>query len=123
MEATEKAFLADILQVTMGTMPLKHLGLPISGVRWDKLACNALLEKIVARLKAWSSRGLSYAGRVQLVNTVLMSITNYWSSVFQLPQSVHIDIRKMCRDHIWGQEEGKRGFYPVAWDTVTRSKK
>ncbi|KAG5617788.1 hypothetical protein H5410_017612 [Solanum commersonii] len=38
------------------------------------------------------SKNLSYKGRVQLVNSILMHIHSYWSSIFILPKSVMKDI-------------------------------
>jgi len=48
--------------------------------------CNIITDKMTARLRVWASRHLSYAGRLVLVNSVLMSLHVYWASIFLLPK-------------------------------------
>lgn len=37
-----------------------------------------LVEKIRKRISSWTWRFLSYAGRLQLINSVIRSLTNFW---------------------------------------------
>lgn len=37
-----------------------------------------LVDKMIARVRCWSSRNLSYQGRLVLVNYVLNNIHLYW---------------------------------------------
>jgi hypothetical protein len=39
-------------------------------------------KKITATINYWLSRNLSFAGRLQLVSSVLYSVQVYWSSIF-----------------------------------------
>ena len=41
---------------------------------------------MTARIRTWHARNLSYLARLQLVNSVLMSISNYWSQTIVLPK-------------------------------------
>lgn len=50
--------------------------------------CNHLVERITKRIKSWTNKCLSYAGRAQLIQSVLFSIQVYWSSLFILPKKI-----------------------------------
>ncbi|KAL0322039.1 UNVERIFIED_CONTAM: Transposon TX1 uncharacterized protein [Sesamum calycinum] len=51
-----------------GRLPLRYLGLPLIASRLTMLDCQPLLQKIDARIRGWDGVGLSFAGRVQLIN-------------------------------------------------------
>lgn len=60
-----------------GVLPFRYLGVPISTKNLNAADCELLVEKMVTKIKIWSSRHLSFAGRAQLINSVLMSICSY----------------------------------------------
>ena len=62
-----------------GTLPFRYLGAPITTKKLSATDCEKLVEKMVVKIRIWSSRNISYAGRRQLVNFVLLSISVYWS--------------------------------------------
>ncbi|XP_074297010.1 uncharacterized protein LOC141627680 [Silene latifolia] len=81
----------DITQVSgfqEGKLLFKYLGIPIQPRRLTRHDCNILLEKITARVRSIGARKLSYAGRLVLINSVLNTLHNYWSSIFSIPKSV-----------------------------------
>nr|XP_016501412.1 PREDICTED: uncharacterized protein LOC107819775 [Nicotiana tabacum] len=43
------------------------------------------MAKIVAKMSSWSAKKLSYAGRIQLIQTVLFGIQSYWAQLSPLP--------------------------------------
>ncbi|KAG5574277.1 hypothetical protein H5410_054411 [Solanum commersonii] len=55
---------------------------------FNKRDCNQLLLKITTKISAVSARHLSYAGQLQVINSVLFSLHNFWGSVFIHPQSI-----------------------------------
>ena len=63
--------------------------------------CAVLIEKITARINSWTSRFLSYAGRLQLIQSVLFSIQNYWCRHFILPKCVIKEINQKCSRFFW----------------------
>ena len=83
------------------SFPLKYLGVPIVSSRLTKIECNELVEKITARIQTWSTRHISYAGRLVLINTVLFGIFNYWASIFLLPHEVTEKLTKLSRNYLW----------------------
>ena len=53
-------------------LPFRYLGMPICSKKISKAECSMILEKMVARIRVWSTRNISYMGRVILINAVLM---------------------------------------------------
>ncbi|KAL2929883.1 LINE-1 retrotransposable element ORF2 protein, partial [Bienertia sinuspersici] len=106
-----------------GSLPFKYLGVPICSRRIGVSQCEKLVETMTARIKTWSSRHLSFAGRSQLINSVLLSIHQYWAQVFVLPTKVLKDIEKVCRAYLWNGEWYSEAPGYVAWKNVCTRKK
>ncbi|XP_021836641.2 uncharacterized protein [Spinacia oleracea] len=66
----------------VGKLPFKYLGVHVSPWKLKTGDCDCLVDKMTHRIKVWSSRNLSFAGRAQLINSVLMRIYVYWSQLF-----------------------------------------
>ena len=84
--------------------------------------CDCLIDKMTSKIKIWSSRNLSFAGRAQLVNSVLMSICVYWSQMFLLPSAILKKINAVCRSFLWfgTYDDSRPGA--VAWDNLCQPK-
>ncbi|XP_048493658.1 uncharacterized protein LOC125494129 [Beta vulgaris subsp. vulgaris] len=67
----------DVSGFQFGTLPFRYLGVPISTTKLKARDCQKMIEKMVFRIRTWSTRHLSFAARCQLVNSVLMSINVY----------------------------------------------
>ena len=74
-----------ILSFNAGSLPIRYLGVPLISSRLKKSDCKILVEKIVARARSWASRALSYAGRLQLVNSILFAIQTSKGLSFRKP--------------------------------------
>ena len=87
------------------------------------MECKTLVEKISAKITTWSSRHISYAGRVVLINTILFDMFNFWAQVFIFPQEVVDQIIKLCRNFLGGGEEAcySKIAY-VSWERVCSPK-
>ncbi|XP_062113366.1 uncharacterized protein LOC133824492 [Humulus lupulus] len=101
-----------------GSFPLKYLGVPMRPTKWRHEDCDIILQKIRLRLNSWSSRHLSYAGRMQLIHSVLFGLRNYWMSIFILPQSVVKEIEKLCRSFLWGSAGLRSKPHLASWKKV-----
>ncbi|XP_021713494.1 uncharacterized protein LOC110681652 [Chenopodium quinoa] len=74
--------LRDLLGVSQGSIPFKYLGVPLSSKKLTISHCKPLVEKVTARIQGWMARHLSYAGRIQLIKSVLFGIQTYWAQIF-----------------------------------------
>ncbi|KAL0295890.1 UNVERIFIED_CONTAM: putative ribonuclease H protein [Sesamum calycinum] len=107
------------LQFQEGHLPLRYLGLPLLASRLSISDCQPLLLKIDSRIKGWDSIQLSFAGRLQLIKSVLMSLNVYWAMAFILPKGVIRAVEKRMRHFLWKGNSGV-GYPKVAWSEVCR---
>nr|XP_009617193.1 uncharacterized protein LOC104109567 [Nicotiana tomentosiformis]XP_016453371.1 PREDICTED: uncharacterized protein LOC107777757 [Nicotiana tabacum] len=103
MEEDEQARILQYTGFSKETLPIRYLGLPLSSMKWNKIECFQLVEKITAKIKQAYAKNFSYAGRLQVINAILFSIYNFWGAVSILPQSVLKEIDRKCRDYLGGQ--------------------
>src|SRR5688572_21230754 len=66
-----QAEILDLTGFSIGSLPIRYLGLPLSSKKWEKMDCHQLVEKITYRIIVSYSRNISYAGRLQIINAVL----------------------------------------------------
>ncbi|KAL0292825.1 UNVERIFIED_CONTAM: hypothetical protein Sradi_6969900 [Sesamum radiatum] len=111
----------DILGFPEGSLPLKYLGVPLVSSRLKIADCQGLIGKLEGRLAGWGHLNFSFAGRVQLIKSVLSSLHTYWASVFILPKAVIAEIEKRIRQFLWKGSSG-RGYAKVAWRDVCAPK-
>ncbi|KAK4384149.1 hypothetical protein Sango_3087000 [Sesamum angolense] len=103
-----------------GHLPLKYLGLPLLASRLSISDCKPLLLKIDSRIKGWESIQLSFAGRIQLIKSVLMSLNVYWAMAFILPKGVIREVEKKLRTFLW-KGNSAVGYPKVAWNVNNQS--
>ncbi|XP_070028800.1 uncharacterized protein [Nicotiana sylvestris] len=111
--------LCDITGYQKGSLPFKYLGIPMSTEKLIGIECEILVDKMTTKIKTWGSMHLSYAGRVQLINSVLIHVHTYWASIFLLPKAVMKQITIICRNFLWeGKKEAKTRS---VWNVETQS--
>ncbi|GKA98534.1 RNA-directed DNA polymerase, eukaryota, reverse transcriptase zinc-binding domain protein, partial [Tanacetum coccineum] len=88
----------------------------------DIANCKVLVEKVKKRIFDWRNKSLSFAGKLQLVASVLSSLHVYWASMFMLPVSICDSIDKLFKNFIWGKSESSSGIASVSWKDVCRPK-
>jgi hypothetical protein len=89
-----KHLLLSTMQMKEGVLPIRYLGVPLISSRLIVADCQALIMKITSRIDSWISKSLTFAGRLQLISSILYSIHVYWSSVFILPKKIIKAIEK-----------------------------
>ncbi|CAK8538037.1 unnamed protein product [Lathyrus sativus] len=101
-----------------GRLPFKYLGVPVTGKKLSMRHYAPLIDKIMGKIKHWTTRLLTYARRLQLINCVMFVMTNYWLTCFPFPKTVIHKIESICRIFLWTRGfEGSRKA-PVAWKQV-----
>ncbi|KAL0282049.1 UNVERIFIED_CONTAM: hypothetical protein Sradi_7273900 [Sesamum radiatum] len=102
----ERQQILDVMGFQEGTLPIKYLGVPLVSSRLSVADCQPLIQKVDRRLAGWNQLSLSFAGRVQLIKSVLSSLHTYWASVFILPKAVLKVIEERMRSFLWKGASG-----------------
>lgn len=110
--------LIDIFGYNVGSLPIRYLGIPIISSKLSHLDCSPLLVKVSARISSWMNRCLSYAGRLQLIISVLTSIHVFWSSHLCLPSKVLRNIEQKLCSFLWKGVDGNCKGAKVAWADI-----
>lgn len=105
-----------------GVLPIRYLGLPLMTKAMRKQDYFPLVEKIRCRISTLTSKFLSYAGRLQLIKAVLMSLVNFWATVYLLPSKCIQEIESLCGAFLWTGPELKVMGAKVAWNVVCQTK-
>lgn len=72
----ETSELSD-LGFTLGSLPVRYLGLPLMHRKLRLEDYRSLIDKITGCFSSWSNRALSYAGRRELISSVIYGIVNF----------------------------------------------
>ncbi|KAK9071869.1 hypothetical protein SSX86_008299 [Deinandra increscens subsp. villosa] len=113
-----KAEIMDLLPFKVGVLPVRYLGLPLLAKRLYSKDCASLIDRVKKRVDDWKNKSLSFAGRLQLIKSVLASMQVYWASVFLLPISIIEDIERIINKFLWTQTDNCKGKVRVSWNEV-----
>lgn len=105
-----------------GDLPVRYLGLPLLPHKMRPQDYQPLIDKINSRISSWVVRHLSFAGRLQLVQSVLYGIINFWASVFPLPKKCLDALEKLCNAFLWSGAPNSARSAKVSWDSVCTPK-
>lgn len=83
-----KTEIHKIISYGEGKLPFRHFEIPLTTKKLSKSYCLEIVEKMVKRIKYWSNTLLSYAGRLQLIKSVLFAITYYWLQCLPMPKKI-----------------------------------
>ncbi|KAJ6925333.1 hypothetical protein NC651_009871 [Populus alba x Populus x berolinensis] len=108
----------NCLEFRLGILPVKYLGVPLISSRLTHQHCLPLIERIISRIKLWTSASLTYAGRLQLIKSTLFSIQVYWSSIFILPASTVRKIEGYLASFLWKGSSLTHSGAKVAWASL-----
>lgn len=118
----EKSRILTNFPLAEGSLPVRYLGLPLMTKAMRKLDYMPLVERVRSKISTWTSRFLSYAGRLQLMKSVLMSIVNFWAAVFRLPSKGMKEIKQLCAAFHWSGPSLKSTGVKVAWSDICKLK-
>ena len=106
------------LGVQQGELPVRYLGVPLISTRLKHADCIPLLDRLTSRIKLWTSSSLTYAGRLQLIKSVLFSIQVYWSSMFIIPCSIIKKLESIFSAFLWRGASLSPVGAKVAWQNI-----
>lgn len=75
--------------LSTSALPIKYLGLPLTTETMTRSDYEPLLVKIRNRFLSWTSKALAFAGRLQPVNSVIASMTNFCCQSLLLASRMH----------------------------------
>lgn len=67
----------SLLGFPLCSLLVKFLGVPHISIKLTSADCVPLVDKITARVTSWANIFLSYAGRIQLINSVLFAMQSF----------------------------------------------
>ncbi|XP_058783399.1 uncharacterized protein LOC131658081 [Vicia villosa] len=102
---------------SVGSLPVRYLGIPLTCKKPSIAQYLPLIERIVGKIRHWTTKLLSTTGRIQLVKSVTTAVAQYWMNCFPIPKCVIHKIDSICRSFIWAGKEKSRKS-PVAWKTM-----
>lgn len=105
-----------------GILPFRYLGVPLCAKRMSVTQYQVLIDKMVRKISDWKNKFLSYGGRLQLVQSILFSIQNYWSQIFLLPKRVMLAIESLCRKFLWAGDLSQTKKSLISWNSICRPK-
>lgn len=105
--------LANAFGCVLVSFLFTYLGLPMGLTKLQVKDYAPLIYKIEMRFSA-SARFLSYAGRVQLVNSILSSLPTYYMCTLKLPIAVIEAIYKYRKNCLWRDSDFKKKEYNLA---------
>lgn len=77
-----------IMGFSMGNIPFKYLGIPLSTSATKHSSWKTLLDEIKDRLNCWSFRPLNIAGKLVLLKSILQTLPSYPFSILATPKWV-----------------------------------
>lgn len=82
-----------------------------------------LKERVIQRIKGWSSRLLSRAGKLVMLKNVIQSIPAYTISCFLIPKSLCQEIQRVMNAFWWqSQSSNNKGIRWLGWNKMCMSK-
>jgi hypothetical protein len=110
--------LCSILGISKGRLPVKYLGLPLSVQYPKSIHYGPLLDKLRAKTDGWLAQSLSFAGRLELIKTVLYSILSYWYFSYEFPEKIIGEIERICANFLW-----KGRMHTMRWRDICKPKR
>lgn len=122
VQEADRAMILDQFPLDSGMLPVRNLGLPLMTKRMSTSDYSPLIDRIRKCITTWTAQQLSFAGRLQLISTVIYSITNFWMSVYRLPKKCIKEIDQICASFLWSGPTISPHKAKISWDKVCKPK-
>jgi hypothetical protein len=122
VEDNIKDQIKKITSFAEGSLPFRYLGIPLTSRKLSIHHYMPLVDRIVERIRNWSAKLLSHAGRLQLIASVTFAVANYWMQCLPLPKKVIHKINAICRSFLWSGGAVITKKSPVSWEHVCAPK-
>ncbi|XP_074314214.1 uncharacterized protein LOC141649423 [Silene latifolia] len=102
-----------------GDFPFRYLGLPLNSSRIIVTMFDSLIIKTRKVVAHWSTHLHYYAGKLQLINSIIFGVENLWFSNMLLPQTIVQHIQKICKNFFEGIPDGERRMVFKNWHQIS----
>jgi hypothetical protein len=89
--------LADIMNCSISSLPLKYLGLPLGASFKSTTIWDGVIEKMERKFASWKKIYLSRGGRLTLIKSMLSTLLTYFLSLFNLPAGIARRLKRIQR--------------------------
>lgn len=103
-------------------LPLKYFGVLLASKKLFIHHYMDLIDRIVMCIKHWSTKLISYIGRLRLINKINISMSTYWMSCLPFPKKVIQKIDTIYRSFLWTVGDTISKKSPISWKQVCTSK-
>nr|XP_027120463.1 uncharacterized protein LOC113737428 [Coffea arabica] len=97
--------------------PFTYLGAPIYKGRRLSLLFDGIVAKMRAHLGHWSTKLLSFGGKLVLARHVLASLPMYLLQVLNPPKAVLTRLGNICNSFLW-DHKGERRLHWASWEKL-----
>ncbi|XP_050222822.1 uncharacterized protein LOC126672915 [Mercurialis annua] len=111
------------LNIKRGSLPFNYLGVPLFAGAPRKIYLQSIADKVTNKFAGWKGSALSMAGRVTLVNSVILSSLLHSFSIYKWPTSLIEHLEKCIRNFIWTGSIEKTKLVTVPWRICCRAVK
>ncbi|XP_010418736.1 PREDICTED: uncharacterized protein LOC104704326 [Camelina sativa] len=115
---TERENILRSFPFASGSLPVRYFGLPLLTKQMTARDYSPLIEQIRNKISSWTARHFSFAGRLQLISSVIQGLTNFWMSAFRLPSACLKEIDSLCCAFLWSGLELNTKKAKVSWSEV-----
>ncbi|XP_074283819.1 uncharacterized protein LOC141608356 [Silene latifolia] len=79
---------------------------------------DPIILKVQHLVGSCAVKFLSYAGKTEVLNSMVYGLENFWCGSLLLPQNVCATITKLCKQLFWGYQEGQRKLIFKDWASI-----
>lgn len=107
--------MGDWLNCSIGSLPNKYLGLPITTKKFTVEDWDPLCAKVADRVSLWWGKFMSSGARLILTNSSLSSLPMFIMGLFLLADGVHTKLDTPRSRFFWEGAGSKRKYHLVKW--------
>jgi len=116
--AAQKQAILSMSGFREGSFLFTYLGVPLSPHRLLANQFSPLLLDLKSSVQGWIGKYLTYAGRLELLRSVLFGKVQFWLNIFPIPDIVQRNIISICKNFLWTGDVNRNSSALVVWKTI-----
>lgn len=96
MEHEQREEIQNLMQFSLGNLPVRYLGLLLLITRLRFTDCMPLVDKVTGIIQLLRGKTLSYISCLQLVKAVVNNLASYEIYVYKLPKETTHEVKRLC---------------------------